>query len=151
HHYRPPPQRAALCLAAEHHEGEEEADRSARTRCAGRRSGAASGDAESRRAVEAQIRRQGEGRRRPDRQDEERSEGDLMSVLVIADHDNASVRPATLNTVAAATKLGDVTVLVAGTGCKTAADAAAKIAGVKKVLLADSAGFGHGLAENVAP
>ena len=74
-----------------------------------------------------------------------------MSVLVIADHDNASVRPATLNTVSAAAKLGDVTVLVAGTGCKEAADAAAKIAGVKKVLLADGPAFGHGLAENVAP
>jgi electron transfer flavoprotein alpha subunit len=74
-----------------------------------------------------------------------------MSVLVIADHDNAAIRPATLHTVSAAAKLGDVTVLVAGTGCKAAADAAGKIAGVKKVLLADNAVYGHGLAENVAP
>jgi electron transfer flavoprotein alpha subunit len=74
-----------------------------------------------------------------------------MAVLVIADHDNAAIRPATLNTVSAAAKLGDVAVLVAGSGCKDAADAAAKIAGVKKVLLADNAAYGHGLAENVAP
>jgi electron transfer flavoprotein alpha subunit len=74
-----------------------------------------------------------------------------MAVLVIADHDNGAIRPATLNTVSAATKLGDVTVLVAGSGCKAAADAAAKIAGVAKVLLADNAAYGHGLAENVAP
>jgi electron transfer flavoprotein alpha subunit len=74
-----------------------------------------------------------------------------MAVLVLADHDNAAIRPATLNTVSAATKLGDVTVLVAGSGCKAAADAAAKIAGVAKVLLADNAAYGHGLAENVAP
>jgi electron transfer flavoprotein alpha subunit len=74
-----------------------------------------------------------------------------MAVLVIADHDNAAIRPATLHTVSAAAKLGDVTVLVAGADCKAAADAAAKIAGVKKVLLADNAAYGHGLAENVAP
>jgi electron transfer flavoprotein alpha subunit len=74
-----------------------------------------------------------------------------MAVLVIADHDNAAIRPATLHTVSAAAKLGDVTVLVAGAGCKAAADAAAKIAGVKKVLLADNAAYGHGIAENVAP
>jgi electron transfer flavoprotein alpha subunit len=74
-----------------------------------------------------------------------------MAVLVIADHDNGSVRPATLNTVTAAGKLGPVDVLVAGSGAKAAADAAAKIAGVNKVLLADNAAYGHGLAENVAP
>jgi electron transfer flavoprotein alpha subunit len=74
-----------------------------------------------------------------------------MAVLVIAEHDNASIRPATLNAVTAASKLGPVDILVAGTGAKGAADAAAKIAGVNKVLLADNAAFGHGLAENVAP
>jgi electron transfer flavoprotein alpha subunit len=74
-----------------------------------------------------------------------------MAVLVLADHDNAAIRPATLNTVSAATKLGDVTVLVAGSGCKAAADAATKIGGVAKVLLADNPAYGHGLAENVAP
>jgi electron transfer flavoprotein alpha subunit len=74
-----------------------------------------------------------------------------MAVLVIADHDNASVRPATLNTVAAAAKLGPVDILVAGEGAKAAAEAAARIAGVNKVLLADSGAYAHGLAENVAP
>ncbi|HEX5486792.1 MAG TPA: electron transfer flavoprotein subunit alpha/FixB family protein [Limnobacter sp.] len=74
-----------------------------------------------------------------------------MSVLVIAEHDNQSIKPATLNTVAAAAKIGgDVHVFVAGQGCQTAADAAAKIAGVSKVLLADSAALGDQLAENVA-
>ncbi|GLR27453.1 electron transfer flavoprotein subunit alpha/FixB family protein [Limnobacter litoralis] len=74
-----------------------------------------------------------------------------MSVLVIAEHDNQSIKPATLNTVAAAAKIGgDVHVFVAGQGCQAAADAAAKIAGVSKVLLADSAALGDQLAENVA-
>ncbi len=74
-----------------------------------------------------------------------------MSVLVIAEHDNAGLRPASLNTIAAATTLGDVTVLVAGQGCRGAADAAAKVAGVGKVLLADSAVYAHPLAESLTP
>jgi electron transfer flavoprotein alpha subunit len=75
-----------------------------------------------------------------------------MSVLVVAEHDNAGIKPATLNTVAAATELGgDVEVLVAGDGCDGAAEAAAKIAGVAKVLKADAPHLGHGLAENLAP
>ena len=58
-----------------------------------------------------------------------------MAALVIAEHDNASIRGATLNTVAAASQLGgEVHILVAGSGCRAAADAAAKIAGVSKVL-----------------
>ena len=74
-----------------------------------------------------------------------------MSVLVLAEHDNASIRPATLNTVAAAAKLGgDVVVLVAGSGCEPAARAAAAIAGVKKVLRADAPQYKDALAENVA-
>jgi electron transfer flavoprotein alpha subunit len=73
-------------------------------------------------------------------------------VLVVADHDNAALKPATLNAVAAAQKIGgDLHVLVAGQGAKAVADEAAKIAGVAKVLLADDAAYGHGLAENVAP
>ena len=56
-----------------------------------------------------------------------------MSVLVIAEHDNAELKPATLNTVTAAKKLGDVTVLVAGSGCAAVGDAAATVAGVAKV------------------
>ncbi|HXQ68520.1 MAG TPA: FAD-binding protein [Alphaproteobacteria bacterium] len=74
-----------------------------------------------------------------------------MSVLVLADHDNASIKPATLNAVSAAKELGEVAVLVAGSGCKAAAEAAAKIAGVAKVLVADAPSLDHGLAENLAP
>ncbi|MCP5206726.1 MAG: electron transfer flavoprotein subunit alpha/FixB family protein [Hahellaceae bacterium] len=74
-----------------------------------------------------------------------------MSVLVIADHDNASIKGSTLNVVAAAKQMGgDIAVLVAGQGCSAAADAAAKIEGVAKVLLADNAAYAHHLAENLA-
>jgi electron transfer flavoprotein alpha subunit len=73
-----------------------------------------------------------------------------MTILVIAEHDNASIKGATLNTVAAAQKIGgDVHVLVAGHNAQAAADAAAKIAGVSKVLLADAPQLAEGLAENV--
>ncbi|WOK37855.1 electron transfer flavoprotein subunit alpha/FixB family protein [Sphingomonas sp. C3-2] len=74
-----------------------------------------------------------------------------MSVLVLVEHDNASVKDATLAAVTAASKLGEVHALVAGAGAQAAADAAAQIAGVAKVLLADDAAYGHALAENVAP
>jgi len=75
-----------------------------------------------------------------------------MSVLVLAEHDNASVAPATLNAVTAASQIGgDVVVLVAGDNCAGAAEAAAKIAGVAKVVVADAPQYGHRLAENVAP
>ncbi|SMG22512.1 electron transfer flavoprotein alpha subunit apoprotein [Paraburkholderia susongensis] len=70
--------------------------------------------------------------------------------LVIAEHDNASIKAATLNTIAAAQKIGgDIHVLVAGHNAQAAADAAAKIAGVSKVLLADAPQLAEGLAENV--
>ncbi|HIE5942186.1 MULTISPECIES: electron transfer flavoprotein subunit alpha/FixB family protein [Burkholderia] len=77
-----------------------------------------------------------------------------MTILVIAEHDNASIKAATLNAVAAAQALGaagggDVHVLVAGHNAQAAADAAAKIAGVSKVLLADAPQLEAGLAENV--
>ena len=73
-----------------------------------------------------------------------------MTALVIAEHDNASIKGATLNTVTAALACGgDVHVLVAGFNAGPAAAAAAQIAGVAKVLHADSAGLAHGLAENV--
>ncbi|MGN6230075.1 MAG: electron transfer flavoprotein subunit alpha/FixB family protein [Trinickia sp.] len=73
-----------------------------------------------------------------------------MTILVIAEHDNASIKGATLNTVAAAGQIGgDVHVLVAGHNAQGAADAAAKIAGVAKVLLADAPQLAEGLAENV--
>ena len=74
-----------------------------------------------------------------------------MTALVIAEHDNASVKGATLNTVTAALACGgDVHVLVAGENAAAAAQAAAQIAGVSKVLHADDAAFAHALAENVA-
>jgi electron transfer flavoprotein alpha subunit len=74
-----------------------------------------------------------------------------MSVLVIAEHDNASLRPATLNTVAAAAKIGsEVAVLIAGAGCEPAAKAAAAIAGVARVVRADAPQYKDGLAENLA-
>ncbi len=73
-----------------------------------------------------------------------------MTALVIAEHDNASIKPATLNTIAAAAQCGgDVHVLVAGHNAAAAAAAAAQIAGVSKVIHADEAGLAHGLAENV--
>ncbi len=74
-----------------------------------------------------------------------------INALVIAEHDNAGVRPATLNTVTAASQLGGaVHVLIAGKSAQGAATAAAAIAGVAKVLHADGDVFAHGLAENVA-
>ncbi|MBM3545929.1 MAG: electron transfer flavoprotein subunit alpha/FixB family protein [Alphaproteobacteria bacterium] len=75
-----------------------------------------------------------------------------MSVLVLAEHDNASLKAATLNAVTAAAKIGgDVEVLVAGQNCDAAAQAASNVAGVKKVLVADSAEYANALAENLAP
>ena len=74
-----------------------------------------------------------------------------MTALVIAEHDNASIKAATLNTVTAALACGgDVHVLVAGEGAAAAAEAASKIAGVAKVLHADGASLKDGLAENLA-
>jgi len=75
-----------------------------------------------------------------------------MGVLVVAEHDNASLKPASLNTVTAAGQLGgEVDILVAGTGCAGAAEAAAKVPGIAKVLLADAPEYAHALAENMAP
>ncbi|MFA5597748.1 MAG: electron transfer flavoprotein subunit alpha/FixB family protein [Pusillimonas sp.] len=74
-----------------------------------------------------------------------------MSVLVIAEHDNAQLKGATLNVIAAAAKIGgDVHVLVMGAGAQAAADQAAKAVGVAKVILADGASLAEGLAENLA-
>jgi len=75
-----------------------------------------------------------------------------MSILILAEHDNAALRPATLNTVAAAAAIGgDLHVLVAGKDCRAVADEAAKVAGVAKVLLADDPALEHPLAESLAP
>nr|WP_199067345.1 electron transfer flavoprotein subunit alpha/FixB family protein [Chromobacterium sp. ASV5] len=74
-----------------------------------------------------------------------------MAILVIAEHDNQSLKAGTLNTVTAAAKLGEVHLLVAGHNAAAAVDAAKRVAGVAKVLHADAAHYAHGLAENLAP
>ena len=74
-----------------------------------------------------------------------------MAILVIAEHDNASLKSATLNAVTAAAKIGgEIHVLVAGAGCGAVADAAARVAGVAKVKVADAAHYADQTAENVA-
>ncbi len=74
-----------------------------------------------------------------------------MTVLVIADHDNAALKGATFNTVTAAQELGNVTILVAGSDCGAVADEAAKLTGINKVLVADDAQYTNPLAEVFAP
>jgi electron transfer flavoprotein alpha subunit len=74
-----------------------------------------------------------------------------MKTLIWVEHDNAGVKDATLAVVTAAGKLGEVTALVAGANCDGAAQAAAKIAGVARVLKADDPAYANALAENVAP
>ncbi|MEX5687963.1 electron transfer flavoprotein subunit alpha/FixB family protein [Pseudomonas silesiensis] len=75
-----------------------------------------------------------------------------MTILVITEHTNAALAPATLNTVAAAAKIGgDIHLLVAGQNVGAVAEAAAKIAGVSKLLVADNAAYANQLPENVAP
>jgi electron transfer flavoprotein alpha subunit len=74
-----------------------------------------------------------------------------MKTLVLADHDNHTLKDATLGVVTAASKLGDVAVLVAGHNCQGVAEHAAKIAGVSLVLCAEDPAYEHELAENVAP
>lgn len=74
-----------------------------------------------------------------------------MKTLIVAEHDNQSLKAATLNAVAAAQQLGgDIDVLVVGSGCQAAADAAASVSGVASVLLADNAAYENQLAENVS-
>jgi electron transfer flavoprotein alpha subunit len=75
-----------------------------------------------------------------------------MSILIIAEHDNSSLKPATLNSVTAAQEIGgDIDILVAGSGCQAVAEQAAQVAGINKVLVADDAAYNNTLAENVAP
>jgi electron transfer flavoprotein alpha subunit len=76
-----------------------------------------------------------------------------MAALVVAEHDNRTLKPATLNAVAAAKEIAgpDVDILVAGKDCRAVAEAASVIAGARKVLLADADAYDHGLAENIAP
>ncbi len=75
-----------------------------------------------------------------------------MTILVIAEHDNAELKAATLNVVTAALQIGgDIDLLVAGEGCAGVAESAAKIPGLNKILVADNAAYTHQLAENIAP
>src|ERR1700738_4119118 len=79
-----------------------------------------------------------------------------MSVLVVAEHDNRALKPATLHAMTAASEIAkaagsDVHILVAGKDCRPVAEAAAQIVGAAKVLLADDAAYDHGIAENWAP
>jgi electron transfer flavoprotein alpha subunit len=76
-----------------------------------------------------------------------------MAALVVAEHDNRVLKPATLNALAAAKEIAadDVDVIVAGKDCRAVAETAAQIPGVRRVLLAEDAAYEHGLAENVAP
>lgn len=75
-----------------------------------------------------------------------------MSILVIAEHDNAQLNIATLNSITAAQQIGgDIHVLVAGESCQNVAEEASKIAEVSKVIIADNSAYGHFLAENIAP
>ncbi len=74
-----------------------------------------------------------------------------MKTLVLVEHDNKTLKEATLNAVTAASQLGEVHLLVAGSGCGAVADAASKIAGVGKVHLADDPAYANALPENIAP
>ena len=75
-----------------------------------------------------------------------------MSILVIGEHDNATLRPSTLNVVTAAKALGnEIDVLIAGSNCQAAADEAATVSGIARVLKADDPALADGLAENMAP
>ncbi len=74
-----------------------------------------------------------------------------MAILVIAEHDNEAVKPALLNTIAAASQISDdIHVLVAGSQCASAAEMASRISGVSKVLVSDAAHYAHPIAENLA-
>ena len=75
-----------------------------------------------------------------------------MAILVMGEHDNATLRPSTLNTVTAAAALGtEVDLLIAGADCSSVTDEASKVGSVSRVLVADDASFSDGLAENIAP
>jgi electron transfer flavoprotein alpha subunit len=75
-----------------------------------------------------------------------------MSILVVAEHENSKIKAATLNTIAAGVAIGgEIHILVAGQNCAAAGEAASKIVGVAKVLVADSAEYANGIAENLTP
>src|SRR5205085_6080936 len=127
----------SLCHAAEYHEGEEENARDPEAGCARCRCVSKTEYSEVCGTIQAQGRRESRRPQSADRQAAQRSQGALVSVLVLAEHDNKTLKKATLNALAAAQKIGgDIHVLVAGSGAAEAAKAAAQAAGVKKVLLA---------------
>jgi electron transfer flavoprotein alpha subunit len=75
-----------------------------------------------------------------------------MTILVLAEHDNQTLKPVTLNVIGAAQKIGgDIDMLIAGSNCDNVAKLAAQIGGVRKIIKADAAHFAHGLAEDIAP
>ena len=118
-----------------------------------RRSDRPSGDPQDIRTAGPQGRRQGQGRRRAGVETQERSRGSLMTTLLIAEHEHATLKDSTNKALTAATQLGaEVHVLVAGggEGTKAAAEAAAKLAGVTKVLVAEGDAYAHDLAEPLA-
>src|SRR5262249_19124004 len=116
----------------------------------GRRQAAPRGD-QDHRAGRPQGRRQGQDGRRPRRQAQERSRGVVMATLLLAEHDNKSLKEATAKALTAAKALGgEVHVLVAGLAGRSAAEAASKLDGVAKVLLAEAPAYEHMLAEPVA-
>ncbi len=74
-----------------------------------------------------------------------------MNVLVLAEHDNSELKSSTLNTISAASQIGEVSLLVAGSECSSVVETAKKISGVSRVLLADHQNYKHALAENISP
>src|SRR6185503_1434286 len=111
---------------------------------------AASGGAEGRRAQEARGGDQGEDGRRADRPSAHGRSGRMIA-LVLVEHEGGEIKDATLSAITAAAKLGEVHLLVAGKGVGGVAEAAAKIAGVARVHVADGEVWDHPLAETVAP
>src|SRR5579883_3418178 len=146
-------ERTTLCLAAQYHAGAQEADRNHHPAGARRRCDATAARPQGRGAAQTARRAQGRVGGRTCRQAQDRSAGDLMAALVVAEHDNHTLKSATLNALAAAKEIAgdEVDVVVAGKDCRGVAAAAAQLPGVRRVLLADDPAYEHGLAENVAP
>ena len=149
-HHRPAPERAALRLAAQHHEGAQEADRDDQAGRSRRRSGAAPPDAQGRGAAAPQGRAEGGLGRRAGGEAPDRSEGDRMTALVLLEYDATGIKQPSRSAVAAAQKLGEVHGLVVGSDAGPAAERAAKLPGLAKVLKAASPAYDHALAEPLA-
>src|SRR5690606_17095674 len=145
-----PPQRAALSVAAQHHEGQEEAPRHQEAGRLRRRHRAQAVGSQDRGAAGPQGRHQGRERGRA-ACEAEGSGGAVMTSLLIAEHDNKTLGAGTAKALTAAAALGgDVHILVAGAGTAAVAEAASKLEGVAKVLHADAPHLGNQLAEEVA-